>query len=310
MFRRSLITVFFLISMFSSSVFALIGFGIHWGNDFTLRMDNVTGEQISMEALKIDAESIGSVPVEELTTITADLLPLYINRKSWDRTPFNFGVKFYLDIIPFIDAVELSTNFAWWEYDGSILFPSDIRYKDDVSEINGPQDLFEAQYDTLRVTLDRFGMDFWGFHKTPYMKLQFDLTVRKYIYQFPPALKTVKFYGGGGLSLIFSTPVLSNKLIEDALKPYLETVNTIDELRGEIFDNYDISKKIIKEITSNLMIPHWGCHIDLGAMVKFPVIPVGIYFDGKILIPFQKPDNSVDLGGAGFLFNTGINLHF
>jgi len=311
MFKKSLvITVFLTLSLFSSSVFALIGVGIHWGNDFTLRMDDVTGEQVSMDALEIDARSIGTVPVEDLYTITADLLPLYINRESWDRTPLNLGVKVYLDIIPFIDAVELSTNFAWWEYDGSIMFPSEIRYKEDVSEVNGPEDLFEAQYDTLPVTLDRFDMDFWGFHKTPYMKLQFDLTVRKYIYQFPPAVKSVKLYGGAGMSLIFSTPLLSSKLIEDALKSNLEETTTIEDLRSGVFDHYDVSKQIIEEITSNLMIPHWGCHLDFGAMVKLPVIPVGIYIDGKILIPFEEPDSKVDIGGAGFLFNTGVCLHF
>ncbi|MDO5576380.1 MAG: hypothetical protein Q4F84_04820 [Fibrobacter sp.] len=312
MFKKSLIlTVLLTISTFSSSAFALIGFGINWGRDFTIRMDNVSNEQVRLDALILDNESIpGQIPITNLN-ITDNLLPLYISRENLERTPLNIGVKLYVDILPFIDAIELSTNFAWWEYDGKVLFPSKISYKSNVdpTQIKGPEDLFETQYDTLDISLDKFGMEFWGFHKTPYMKLQFDLTVRKYIYQFPAALKTFKLYGGAGLSLVFSTPVLSNKLIQDALRPVLESVNTIEDLRSEVFDNYDISKKIVKEITSNLMVPHWGCHIDLGVMIKVPVIPVGVYFDGKILIPFKEPDSRVDLGGSGFLFNTGIAFH-
>ena len=69
-------------------------------------------------------------------------------------------------------------------------------------------------------------------------------------------------------------------------------------------------KKIMKKITRNLMIPHWGCHIVAGTMVKLPVIPIGFYLDGKLMIPFDNVDKYTDLGGFGFLLNTGVSLSF
>ena len=90
----------------------------------------------------------------------------------------------------------------------------------------------------------------------------------------------------------------------------LSRVQRMGRVRNRYLANKEVAKKIIKEITSNLMTPHWGCHLDLGVMVKLPVIPVGIYVDGKLMIPFDNMDKNVDLGGAGFLLNTGISLSF
>jgi hypothetical protein len=59
-----------------------------------------------------------------------------------------------------------------------------------------------------------------------------------------------------------------------------------------------------------MMTPHWGCHIDLGVMLKLPVIPLGFYVDGKFMIPFGKMDKNVDIGGLGLLVNSGVSLNF
>jgi len=288
---------------------AIVGIGIHWGNDLTLNMDNVQDEQLALAGLSIDTGTIeGQLPAG-LTEISGDNLPVFINRTDWTRTPFNIGAKIYIDIIPILDVIELSTNFGLWEYEGSIKYPTSLEFRDDVpAEINGPDDLFKPVYDSLPITLEEFDMGFLGLKKTPYMKLNFDLTVRKYIVQIPKSLKTLKLYGGAGASVHFATPILNKGLIEDALGSAIEGTKGVSELGSEIFENEEISKKIVKEITSSLMTPHWGCHIDLGAMIKIPVIPVGFYVDGKLMIPFDNMDKNVDLGGAGFLLNTGICL--
>jgi hypothetical protein len=311
-FRSILSASVLLLSMAFPSM-AIVGVGIHWGNDLTLRMDDAKDEQLGLAGLKINITSIDSqanMP-PELTEISAENLPIYINRTGWDRTPFNFGAKIYIDIIPLIDAVEFSSNFGWWEYDGSIKYPKSLAFKNvNISEVDGPEDLFEAEYDILPITMEEFDMSFLGFKKTPYMKLNFDLTARKYIAQFPKSVKLLKLYGGAGLSVHFATPILNKGLIEDALGDAIEGAKDVAELGTDIFANKEVAKKIIKEITSNLMTPHWGCHLDLGVMVKLPVIPVGIYVDGKLMIPFDNMDKNVDLGGAGFLLNTGISLSF
>ena len=142
---------------------------------------------------------------------------------------------------------------------------------------------------------------------TPYAKLQFDLTVRKYILRFPPVVKTVSLYGGGGASLFYATPVLSAGLIEKAIGENLQTVADVAKLKTDLFGNTEIMQKVGNEFLKELFTPHWGAHIDVGVMVKFPFMPVGIYIDGKYLIPFEKMDSDVpSLKSNGILINGGI----
>jgi hypothetical protein len=227
------------------------------------------------------------------------------------RKPVNIGAKIYIDVIPVIDGIELSTNFGYWEYNGSMKYPTGLSFKSnaDFSTATSPDSLFDVIYDSLPLTLEEFDMDFLGIKNTPFMKLNFDLTIRKNLLQLPKRLKVLRLYGGGGVSLHFATPILNKKLIQDALGDALTGTKSISSLTTD-FTNPELTKKILKEITSNLMIPHWGCHIALGAMVKLPVIPLGIYVDGKLMIPFDKIDENVDLGGFGFLVNSGVGLTF
>jgi len=45
-------------------------------------------------------------------------------------------------------------------------------------------------------------------------------------------------------------------------------------------------------------------------MIKIPVLPVGLYVDGKYIIPFGDMDKKVDIGGTGLSLNTGIAFTF
>ena len=118
-----------------------------------------------------------------------------------------------------LDALELSTNFGLWEYQGSITYPTGLTVVENVdyTTITDPEDLFTPEYDTIPITLENYGAGFGGLRGTPFMKLQFDLTVRKYIFQVPPVVHILKLYGGAGLSLNFATPILNKSLIEDAI---------------------------------------------------------------------------------------------
>lgn len=294
----------------SSPIWATVGFGIHWGNDFSLNMDNTLKEQLSLEALSINPSDVAGDMPEGLDQISGTKLPIFINRLDWDRKPFNIGFKLFVDIIPVINAIELSTNFAIWEYKGSVTYPVSMGFRQNIDpqNMNHPDSIFDVQYDTLPVSLEKFDMAFLGLKNTPYMKLHFDLTIRKNIFEAPA--KVFRVYAGAGPSLHFATPMLNKKLIEDAIGEVLEGTKSLNSLSSEAFDNYDISKKIVKKITSSLMIPHWGCHLIAGSMVKFPVIPLGFYIDGKLMIPFGGLDKNTDIGGFGFLLNCGISLSF
>lgn len=313
--KISILTTLAIFTFFSNA-FALVGFGIHWGNDFSLSMKDRIGEQLSFENLMINTTSIpGTVP-PYLPEITGKYLPLYVDRSDWTRTLFNLGGKIYIDAIPVLDAIELSANYGVWEYNGQIRYPKSLQFKSNVPAVpKSPDEIFDIVYDTLPITLEEYDLKVPGIKKTPYMKLNLDLTIRKYLLRFPPKLNWFRIHAGGGASLNFATPVLSKGLIEDALGSRLTSAKDVGALATDLFGtdsktSKEISKKIIEEIMSNMMTPHWGCHVDLGVMVKIPIIPLGFYVDGKLMIPFGKMDEHVDINGLGILVNSGVSLNF
>lgn len=285
------------------SAFALIGFGLQYGADFSIHMDD-NSDQLVFSQLKINSGVGGyNLPLD------GSSLPIYVDRTGWERKPFNLGAKVFIDAVPFLDCVELSSNFGAWQYDGVIRYPRSMSYKGDNSSIPKPSD-FDVVYDSIPITLDNFDLGYLGIDKTPYMKFNFDLTVRKFLVRFPRPLKTLNIYAGGGATLLFATPVLSAKIVEDALGNILNSSKSVDALGGDIFGKKEIMKAVAEEIGDQLMTPHWGCHIDAGVMVKLPVMPVGVYVDGKFMIPFGDIDESADVGGRGLLLNFGINVLF
>ena len=293
----------------TSPVFALIGIGAHYGIDLTLKMDNKR-EQTDFSNLKFKLQDAISLPngYDTSSILTGKDIPVYVNRKDWKNTGINFGGKIYVDVIPFIDALEISTNFGVWQYNGSIIYPKSISINPNPApNASKFTDLASIDYDTLSLTLKQLYPDrfFWGVTETPYAKLHFDLTIRKYLLQVPPIVKILKVYGGAGMTVDFATPMLSSKLVEDAISSTLNGTYTISEMNG-VFNQNEIMKKVIDRIIDNMMTPHYGCHLALGTMIKLPMVPAGLYVDAKYIIQFDKLDKYVDIGGSGFLINLGV----
>jgi hypothetical protein len=285
-----------------SPVFPIAGVGIHYGLDFSLNMEDQVKEQATLGDLKLDVSEFGTLPAGfGSDPLTGKDLPVYISRTDWENTKINFGGKIYIDIIPFLDAVELSCNYGMWKYNGSIIYPTSIQFN--TGSATRDQDINEiatVKYDTTAVTIK-------GLDATPYAKLQFDLTVRKYILQLPPVVKILKLYGGAGMSTFFATPLLSAPFIEKAIGTSLNSVTDVTKLGDQVFDNTEIMKKLGEEFMKELFTAHMGAHIDLGAMIKIPLVPFGIFVDCKYLIPFGKMDENVDkMTGSGLLLNSGI----
>jgi hypothetical protein len=300
----------------TTSSSGVVGFGFHWGNDFTLNMEDTEKEWLGFEALSIDTAVINlgnlDLPDELKQGISGKYLPIYLSRTDWERTNFNIGGKIYIDVIPVIDALELSCNFGLWQYKGSISYPKSIALRNFpyIDLIKSPEDLFDVTYETIPLTLKEYDMDYFGLDGTPYAKLGFDLTVRKYLFKLPPITHTLRVHGGGGLSLNFATPILHQTIIEKALSKQLEGKFTLDALDSQLFSKDELMEDVLNLILDELMTPHLGCHIDLGVMVKLPLIPLGIYVDGKYMIPFDNMDEHIDLGGFGLVVNAGVSLTF
>jgi hypothetical protein len=288
--------------MLSNPASALVGIGVHYGLDYTLSMKNTTGlgDHVTFDSLKMDLTPVGLAG----SILVGKNIPAYVCRSGF-KSDFAFGGKLYIDFIPIIDALEVSADFGVWEYNGSIKYPNGLSKP--VTQITDPTDPANFTYGEEKLTLDQFGLSYLGLKNTPYAKLQLDATVRKYIVRFPKMLKVLNLYAGAGLSAHFATPVLSNHLVQDVIN---ENASSQMDLTTLVAPNNPIMKGVVNKIIEGLTQPTIGAHIDLGVMVKIPIIPIGVYVDGKFMIPFAQMDKYVDIGGMGILLNTGIALSF
>ena len=289
------------------------GIGVHYGIDMSLSMPDVTGEQAILNDLSLNVSSFtGSVPSGYTkTTLSGADLPITIDRLNWKRNWFNLGGKAFIDILPFISAAELSVNFGMWEYEGSITYPTGINFTASSATNNqNIKDIAHIDYATTKITSEALGLGNPFVKNTPYAKLQFDLTAKKKLFAFPPVISLCKVYAGAGVSLTFATPLLSSAFIEKTLGTTLSTVNNVNNLQGSLFgqDN-DAMVKIGKQFMKDLMTPHTGMHLDLGASLKLPLMPVGFYIDAKYLVPFGDMDKDISgLKSSGILINSGLSF--
>jgi hypothetical protein len=307
--RNILISCFVMVTVAAlQPAFGIAGIGVHYGIDLSMAMDPVHGEKAGLGDLQLDVSNFGVLPAGYTKTVlTGNDLPISIDRTDWQRHPFNLGGKIYIDMLPVIDGIEISANYAMWQYKGSIIYPTSITFNTaNALPTADIKDIAQINYDTTLVTLKDLGLNNPFLKNTPYAKLHFDLTVRKFLLKFPPVVKSIKIYGGGGASVFFATPVLSASFIEKTLGNTLSTVRDVSALQSALFGQQsDAMKKLGKQFMMDLMTPHAGMHLDVGAQLKFPVFPVGFYLDGKYLIPFSKLDPALK-SSSGLLFNAGI----
>jgi hypothetical protein len=102
--------------------------------------------------------------------------------------------------------------------------------------------------------------------------------------------------------------MLSSHLVQDVINENASNNGT--DLSTLVTPNNPIMKGVVNKIIEGLTQPSYGAHIDLGLMVKIPVVPLGVYVDGKFMIPFGQLDKYVNIGGMGFLVNAGVALAF
>ena len=233
----------------------------------------------------------------------------------------NLGAKFYIDVIPFIDAIEIGGNFGVWEYDGRIRYPDSISFNGNPGSVTSllemqRQGFVKVNYDTMDLTLRGAGIDFLGMSLTPYAKLEVEANVRKYI-KIPVIDNVIKPYAGVGANVTFATPALSAGLVNNALASVFDSSSSTNLAGGpgtgslvDILSDQENSKKIVTALLNRLMTPHYGAQIVAGVMIKAPIIPIGIYVDGKYMIPFEAYDKNAQITGRGLLVNLGVLFGF
>lgn len=258
----------------ASPSMAIVGGGFHWGFDFTTSMNNSEDEAVyTLE----DFQSQIPVPITGYENTAA----MMVSRTNFDRTAINFGGKIYVDILPV--EFEASVNMGVWQYDGV------ISTFDPASVASG-----DITYTDRPVTIENIGgVSYFGVDKTPYGKFQADVTIKKTFKDVPLLKPSI----GAGATFNFATPVLTPDLVRSALGTDLSGISTNPE---------ESMKKILDEILDGAKKPSVGMHFLVGLQAKLPVIPVGLYADGKYVIMFNEGEPNTGVKNGGFLINTGI----
>ena len=231
---------------------------------------------------------------------------LYVYRSDWERSAINFGGKIFINVIPFLESIELSGNLGVWQYNCIVKYldvDSISRLmSDEESRLKGlPEKL---PYEEVPLTLKAYDMNYLGLEGTPYAKLQMDVSARKSVLNFGP----VRLNAGVGLNLYFATPLLNSGLIEAVQKD--RGIETAEELVEEFMNNRDeLGTDIVEKIISELFVPRFGAHIAVGMRLRLSPM-IGIYVDGKYLIPISKYDENNQVKSSGILVNTGLSLSF
>ena len=313
---------------------ALVGAGVHWGFDFTLDMADNFYDPLSLNTFApstmLDDTILGIEPYLPITldslkglinanSKVATALPFTLSRSEWTRSVINFGGKVFIDDIKIIDAVEVSFNMGVWEYEAMLKYPNG-EVQDNISQDDIDAFVKTGNYekllkmDSTDLTLDEFGLSYlkmFGISKTPYFKLHIDASIRKNLFAVPKKLKNFRVYLGGGLSFHLGTPILTPAFVEDVLDSPIKTAiakgGTVNDFIGEV-DRESRLKNIVQTLIDESKDPTFGMHIIAGTMIKFPVIPVGIFADVKYMIPFGDMNKYVDINGFGVLINAGICL--
>ncbi|MBD3392425.1 MAG: hypothetical protein GF418_10135, partial [Chitinivibrionales bacterium] len=281
--------------------YATFGLGVHYSLDFSVKMD-AKEEQLTFDDLNLQTVGFVGAPAGWAgETFGPEDIPIYFDRGEMARTPFALGGKVYVDIIPIIDCIEIGGGFAAFEYDGKIRYPTSITVgaaapatPDSLMNMID-QDLVTVEYDTLSTNIEDNASGVPGITKTPYAKLDMGLTIRKYI-PLPVIDKVLKPYGGLGFDVMFTTPVISAGLVDDAVGADLTGDMSVAQVVA-VMQDPATSQKIIDEIMARLFTPHFGMNIVLGFLLKPPVVPLGIYVDGKLAIPFGKLDEDAGVTG-------------
>jgi hypothetical protein len=282
------------------SVHALLGVGGHYGIDYSLDMKPLDQELVFEDYQILDPH--GTVIDEEVS--------VWLSLDDWQPVT-RFGGKLYADQIPVVDAVEASFNFGVWEYGASM---SMEKVRKTTSGLE--RDTLSVSF--LQSNLPRLGFSeqTYGVDKIPFAKLQIDLTVRKYLVQFPPVLKTAKLYVGGGFSFYRHTRLLSPSMVRDELSkmlPELPQDSTASFYQDDpVLDDIasrDRANTLLRSLNGGMTEGGAGVHLVTGLGVKIPVVPLLLYVDTKFMAPFSGFDEEVKLGGFGFLISTGAAFH-
>ena len=182
-----------------------------------------------------------------------------------------FGVKLWIDALPFID-LEAGSNIQWGMYD---------------LKISQGADTAKVNFDLGVPTVDKPG----------FARIVSDVTVLYPFLKLPPVVGIAKLYAGAGLTHVLATEVLNQKFAQKAVDKAVA--------KGESAGSPDDVEKIIVDAIKDEGLNNGvGFHLEAGVKVKPPIIPIAVFADVKYhflgAMPSVVDANSMtmELGGA------------
>lgn len=185
-----------------------------------------------------------------------------------------FGVKFWIDILPFID-LEATSNVQWGMYDVTVVEP------------NG--DETPLSFDLGVPTVDKPG----------FARIMSDVSVLYPFLKLPPVVSLVKLYAGAGLTHVLATEVLNAGFAKKAVNAAIAKSGA-----GSVDSPEELQEVLTEAIKDEGLTSGMGFHLVLGAKAKPPIIPIAVFANLKYhflsTMPSVVDGNSLtmELGGA------------
>ena len=190
-----------------------------------------------------------------------------------------FGGKVWLDFLPLVD-LELAGNLQFGYYDVALT----------------------SSGTSLPV---QFDLGIPGLEGKPFFaRLYGDAAVLYPFFKFPPLIKVIRIYAGGGLSYGAATPIVSPGFAKAALDKARAAGNYNPDTDS---DNSRAAGIIVDAIQNADFEKGVGGFLQIGARVKPPFIPVAVYADLKYHVLGFNPDH---VEGNGLNFELGAALAF
>ncbi len=294
-------TILTILLALAASTAADFGGGIGVGRDWTLSMDDTRGlgDRVLIDTVRITTDRI------QLTVLPGEI-PVFVQRSGFRPKVVALHAYLFADFPWVIDRIQLSSMFSAWEYTGAIWYPIDVQNDVTFNELAsnpGNPDFYELARQPA--TLESQNMRFFGIDKTPFAKLHFDLSgIKSYT---PPSFQNVHMQGGAGFSLHFSTPVLTNEFVSDAIENRVDGSTNLDSLEQQ-FSEQELTRYVLERIVERFQHPAFGLHFLAGVTIRPPSWPAGLFLRTKFMVSLSDVEPAIDLRGTGFLLTTGIEI--
>ena len=299
-FMKTAASLLFVLLM-AATLWANFGIGFYVGRDRSLNMESTlgVGEKVDVNTVTLRSERV-------VITLLPGEAPVYVSRKDWQPYFLSLGGKLFFDPGIMFDHIQFSGTFSMWQYEGIITYPQSLDPQRSAGDIlNNPANPDNYIFTQSKITLNSSTLNYLGMSETPFARFMLDLILAK---KTPRLLNFLQSYVGAGVSLSFSTPVLSSDLVARAVENNVSGKEITDF--NQLFDQREITRVILNEMLNNLRNPVWGVNLAAGVAIRPGNSAMELFADAKYTFLLSNLDPQVNLHGSGLIIVGGVGFVF